>query len=74
MAPWFHRCMSERTSVQLDRDTKDLLDKIKREKNAKSYAEAIRMLAREAMKLRSSEAGTLPKLKSFRREQLDRFD
>jgi len=66
--------MSGRTSVQLDRDTKELLDRIKREKNAKSYAEAIRMLAREAMKLRSSEVGSLPELKSFRRDQLDRFD
>lgn len=74
MYPWFHRCMSERTSVQLDRDTKKLLDRVKREKKAKSYADAIRILAKEAMKLRSSEAGTLPKLRSFRRDQLDRFD
>ena len=66
--------MSERTSVQLDRETKDLFDRIKREKKAKSYAQAIRMLAREAMRLRSSEAGSLPRLKRFRRDQLDRFD
>jgi metal-responsive CopG/Arc/MetJ family transcriptional regulator len=66
--------MSDRTSVQLDKDTKNLLDEVKREKKAKSYAEAIRMLAREAMKLRASEMGSLPKLKQFRREQLDRFD
>jgi hypothetical protein len=66
--------MSGRTSVQLDRETKDLLDKVKREKRAKSYAEAIRMLAKEAMRLRSSELGSLPRLKQFRRDQLDRFD
>ena len=66
--------MSGRTSVQLDRDTKDLLDRVKREKKAKSYAEAIRILAKEAMRLRSTEVGTLPKLRPFRREQLDRFD
>jgi len=60
--------------VQLDKDTKHLLDRIKREKNAKSYAQAIRMLAKEAMKLRSSEMGSLPKLKPFRRDKLDRFD
>jgi len=60
--------------VQLDRDTKHLLDRIKRERNAKSYAQAIRMLAKEAMKLRSSEMGSLPKLRPFRRDQLDRFD
>ena len=74
MSPWNHTCMSPRTSVQLDRDTKELLDKVKREKRAKSYAEAIRMLAKEAMKLRTSEAGSLPRLKPFRRDQLDRFD
>jgi len=66
--------MSERTSVQLDRATKELLDRIKREKNAKSYAQAIRMLAKEATKLRSSEVGSLPELGSFRRDQLDRLD
>ena len=60
--------------MQLDKDTKHLLDRIKREKNAKSYAQAIRMLAKEAMKLRSSEMGSLPKLKPFRRDKLDRFD
>jgi hypothetical protein len=74
MDTWLYRCMAERTSVQLDRDTKDLLDRIKREKNAKSYAQAIRMLAKEAMKLRSSEVGSLPRLKPFRRDQLDRLD
>ena len=66
--------MSERTSVQLDRETKDLLDRVKREKKAKSYAEAIRILAKEAMRLPSTEVGTLPKLRPFRRDQLDRFD
>jgi hypothetical protein len=40
--------MSQRTSVQLDRNTKDLLDRVKRERKARSYAEAIRMVAREA--------------------------
>lgn len=66
--------MSSRTTVQLDRGTKELLDRVKRERRAKSYAEAIRMLAKEAMKLKASEAGSLPKLKSFRRDRLDRFD
>ena len=66
--------MSGRTSVQLDRETKSLLDRVKRDRKAKSYAEAIRMLAKEAMKLRSSEMGSLPELKPFRRDQLDRLD
>jgi hypothetical protein len=66
--------MASRTSVQLDKDTKELLDRVKRERNAKTYAEAIRLLAKEAMKLESSEIGTLPKLRSFRRDKHDRFD
>jgi len=66
--------MSSRTSVQLDKDTKELLERIKRERNARSYAEAIRILAREAMTLKTSELGTLPKLKPFRREKHDRVD
>jgi hypothetical protein len=66
--------MASRTSVQLDKDTKQLLDRVKRERNARTYAEAIRLLVKEAMKLESSEIGTLPKLRSFRRDKLDRFD
>jgi hypothetical protein len=64
--------MSSRTSIRLDRETKELLDRLKHEKNADSYAEVIRLLAKEAMK--QSELGTLPKLKPFRREKHDRFD
>jgi hypothetical protein len=66
--------MSSRTSIQLDRDTKELLDRVKRDTKAKTYSDAIRILAREAMKLEKSELGTLPKLKQFRREKHDRFD
>lgn len=66
--------MSSRTTVQLDRHTKELLDRVKREKRAKTYAEAIRMLARDAMKLGTSQAGSLPKLRPFERESLDRLD
>jgi hypothetical protein len=66
--------MSSRTSIQLDRETKELLDRVKHEKKTKTYSEAIRLLAKEAMKLETSELGTLPKLKSFRRDKHDRFD
>jgi len=72
--PWFHTAMASRTSVQLDKDTKELLDRLKREKHAKTYAETIRLLAKDAMKLETSEIGTLPKLKSFRRDKHDRID
>jgi len=66
--------MSSRTSIQLDRDTKELLDRVKRETKAKTYADAIRILVKEAMKLETSELGTLPRLRPFRREKHDRFD
>jgi hypothetical protein len=63
-----------RTSIQLDKGTKELLDRLKRERHARTYAETIRLLAKEAMKLESSEIGTLTKLKSFRKDKHDRFD
>ncbi len=66
--------MSARTSIQLDRSTKELLDRVKKETKAKSYAEAIRLLAKEATRLNESELGSLPKLRSFRRDKHDRFD
>jgi len=66
--------MSARTSIQLDRDTKELLDRVKRDTKAKTYSDAIRILAKEAMKLERSELGTLPKLKPFKREKHDRLD
>ncbi len=66
--------MSERTSIQIDKATKEMLDKVKKEKGAKTYSDAIRMLAKEAMKLERSELGSLPKLRSFQRDKHDRFD
>ncbi len=66
--------MSSRTSIQLDRETKTILDRIKRETGAKTYAEAIRSLAKSAKKLERSEIGSLPKLESFIRDEHDRFD
>lgn len=66
--------MSSRTSIQLDRDTKNLLERVKRERNAKTYSEAIRLLAKDAMRLDTSEIGSLPKLRTFRRDKHDRID
>ncbi len=65
--------MSSRTSIQLDDETKTLLDRIKKEKGAASYAEAIRLLVKDAKRLDHSELGSLPKLKAFKREKHDRF-
>lgn len=66
--------MSNRTSIQLDEETKAILDMVKQETKASSYAEAIRVLARQAKRLERSELGSLPKLAPFRREKHDRLD
>lgn len=66
--------MSSRTSIQLDEETKALLDRIKKEKGASSYAEAIRLVVKDAKRLERSELGSLPKLREFRRDKHDRFD
>ncbi len=66
--------MPETTTIQLDGETKTLLDNIKKESGAKSYAAAIAWLAKHAKVIENSEMGTLPKLKSFKREKHDRFD
>jgi hypothetical protein len=66
--------MSSRTSIQLDDETKTLLDRIKKERGASSYAKAIRLLVKDAKRLERSELGSLPKLKQFQRDKHDRLD
>jgi hypothetical protein len=66
--------MAETTTIQLDEDTKALLDNIKKESGSKSYAAAIAWLAKHAKILEKSEKGMFPKLRSFKREKHDRFD
>ncbi len=65
--------MTETTTIQLDRDTKTMLDNIKKESGARSYAAAIAWLAKHAKILEKGEMGTLPKLRPFKREKNDRF-
>jgi Ribbon-helix-helix protein, copG family len=65
--------MASRTSIQLDDETKTLLDRIKEEKGASSYAEAIRLLVKDAKRLERSELGSLPRLKEFQRDKHDRI-
>jgi predicted CopG family antitoxin len=64
----------ERTSIQVRRDLLAQLEALKREQGAGSYEEVIRDLLRERRRLPRSYFGTLPKLKTFRREELDRLD
>jgi hypothetical protein len=71
--PYIYRCMSSRTSIQLDDETKTLLDRVKKAKGAASYAEAIRLLVKDAKRLEHSELGSLPRLKEFQRDKHDRL-
>ena len=66
--------MSSRTTIQLDRKTKEILERIKRETKARNYAEVIRTLAKAAKVLKKSDRGSLARLESFQREKIDRFD
>jgi len=63
-----------RTTIQLDEDTRKLLERVKAEMGVASYAEAIRLLVKDLKSIERSEKGSLPKLGAFRREKLDRFD
>ncbi|MDI6860086.1 MAG: hypothetical protein QMC85_06300 [Methanocellales archaeon] len=62
------------TTIQVRGTTKDVLDAIKNEKKLRSYDEVIQTLIKESKKLRQSDFGSLPKLRSFVREEIDRFD
>jgi predicted CopG family antitoxin len=62
------------TTVRISKELLQELEKLKKETMAKSYEEVIRKLIREAKRLKKSHFGSLPKLREFRREEIDRFD
>ena len=66
--------MTAKTTIQVDEDIMKVLEQLKRERDLKSYSDALREILRESKTLRRSERGTLPKLKPFVREKHDRFD
>ena len=66
--------MAGTTTIQLSLEVRAILDRIKKENGAKSYAAAIIWLAKKAKVMEHSELGTLPKLKTFVRDKRDRFD
>jgi len=68
-----YRPMSNRTTIQVDRETVALLEQMKQERRAGSYGEVVKQLVKEAKVLEKSEKGTLPKLRRFEREKLDRL-
>jgi predicted CopG family antitoxin len=62
------------TTIQVKDDVQEMLDRVKKEINAKSYDEAIRYLFKKAKRMERSHFGSLPELESFQREEIDRFD
>ena len=66
--------MAETTTIQVDRETLQVLEYLKKAQGAKSYAEVLRMLIRDSKRLPRSERGDFPKLREFKRDKRDRFD
>ncbi len=66
--------MTSKTTIQVDEDIIKVLERMKRERALKSYSEALREILKESKTLKKSERGSLPKLKPFMREKIDRFD
>ena len=66
--------LTAKTTIQVDEDILRVLEQLKREKDLKSYSDALREVLKESKTLKRSERGSLPKLKPFIREKHDRFD
>jgi len=64
----------EASTIQVHKDVLEQLNALKKERGARSYEEVIRMLLKQAKRVKKSHFGTLPKLGTFKREQIDRFD
>jgi len=62
------------TTIRISKEMLNELEKLKKEKGAKSYEELIKNLIEESKRMKKSHFGSLPKLKEFRREEIDRFD
>ena len=62
------------TTIRVSKELLQELEKLKRDKLAKSYEEVIKKLIEESKGLKKSYFGSLPKLKEFEREEIDRFD
>lgn len=62
------------TTIQVKDDILEMLNRVKKETNVKSYDEAIRYLFKKAKRMERSHFGSLPELESFQREEIDRID
>ena len=59
------------TTIQVEKSTVRILEKVKRKYGAKSYDKAIRKMASKEVRIPKSMFGADPKLKSFEREEDD---
>ena len=62
------------TTIQVHEKLVKELERLKKERRARSYEEIIVQLINEAKTIKKSHFGTLPNLRSFEREEIDRFD
>lgn len=62
------------TTIQVHKDTLKVLDSLKHEMKLHSYEEVILELLKREKRIDQTHFGTLPKLKVFKREELDRLD
>lgn len=61
------------TTVQVHEDVLKRLNSLKKETGARSTEEVIKMLLKNTKSLKRSHFGSLPKLKTFKREEIDRL-
>jgi predicted CopG family antitoxin len=61
------------TTIQVQRETVQLLRKLKEEKDLTSYDEVILELIKESKNIGSSQMGKYPKLRPFKREKIERI-
>ncbi|MCP8313139.1 MAG: ribbon-helix-helix protein, CopG family [archaeon] len=66
--------MTARTTIQVDEEALKMLERMKKERGVSSYSDLVKQLIREVKIIEKSEKGSLPGLKSFKREKIDRFD
>ena len=61
------------TTIQVDEETLRMLKNLKQDFGYETHNETIMRLILENKRLRTSKKGKYPRLKEFKREELDRF-
>ncbi|MDI6820300.1 MAG: ribbon-helix-helix protein, CopG family [Candidatus Hodarchaeaceae archaeon] len=61
------------TTIQVHEDVLERLNALKKEMGARSTEEVIKVLLKSAKSLKKSHFGSLPGLRAFEREEIDRL-